>query len=262
MAGELEGNVAVITGGSRGIGRAIATRLAGDGADCLLAARSKEYLKRAAAEIAEASGRRVEYFAADLRDLGGCDALAETARRAFGGVDILVNCAGATLSGPFLELEDAAWDDGFALKFFAAVRLSRSLWPALKERHGTVINIIGGAARTPDSNFAIGGAVNAAMANFSKALAGQGLRDDVNVNAIHPGSTRTERLVGMVAAQAELAGITPEAAERARIEGEGVRRFGEPEDVANLAAFLCSPAARHIHGAAVAVDGGATKGLY
>ena len=164
--------------------------------------------------------------------------------------------------GRFVEVADEAWDDGFALKFFACVRLSRLMWPMLKERHGSIINIIGGYARTPDPDFMIGGAVNAAMANFSKALAGLGLRDDVNVNAVHPGSTRTGRLEGIIATQAELAGTTAEEAERARFEAEGVRRFGEPEDVASLVAFLCSPAARHIHGAAIAVDGGATKGVY
>ncbi len=262
MAGELDGKIAVITGGSRGIGRAIAARLAAEGADSLLAARSKQDLRGAAAEIAGASGRRAEYFAGDLRSLGGCQALAETVERAYGAVDILVNCAGATQGGPFLEVDDEVWDDGFALKFFACVRLSRLLWPMLRERRGSVINIVGGFARTPDPDFMIGGAVNAAMANFSKALAGQGLRDDVNVNAVHPGSTRTDRLVGIIGTQAELAGITPEDAERVRIESEGVRRFAEPADVANLVAFLCSPAARHIQGAAIAIDGGATKGVY
>ena len=260
--GELEGKVAVVTGSSRGIGRAIAARLAADGAECLLAARSKQDLRRAAAEITEASGRRAEYIAADLRDLGGCKALADTARRAFGGVDILVNCAGATQSGPLLGLDDEAWDDGFALKFFSSVRLARLLWPMLKERRGTVIHIIGGAARTPDPDFAIGGAVNAAMANFSKALAGQGLRDDVNVNVVHPGSTRTERLVEIMETRARHAGTTVEEAERDALERTGVRRIAEPEDVANLVAFLCSAAARHIQGTAIAIDGGATKGMY
>ena len=260
--GELEGKIAVVTGASRGIGRAIAGRLTADGAECLLAARTKQDLHRAAAEITEASGRRAEIIATDLRDLGACEALAETARRAFGGVDILINCAGATQGGPFLDLEDEAWEDGFALKFFSSVRLARLLWPALKERRGTVIHIIGGAARTPDADFAIGGAVNAAMANFSKALAGLGLRDDVNVNAVHPGPTRTERLTAMMEAGARQAGTTVEEAEKAALERAGVRRIAEPEDVANLVAFLCSPAARHIHGAAIAIDGGATKGLY
>ena len=260
--GQLEGKFAVVTGSSRGIGRAIAGRLAADGAECLLAARSKQDLRRAAAEITEASGRRAEYVAADLRDLGGCKALADTARRAFGGVDILVNCAGATQGGPFLEVGDETWDDGFALKFFSSVRLSRLLWPMLKERHGTVIHIIGGFARTPDPDFMIGGAVNAAMANFSKALAGQGLRDDVNVNAVHPGLTRTERLVEIMETRARQAGTTAAEAERATVEREGVRRIAEPDDVANLVAFLCSAAARHIQGAAIAIDGGATKGVY
>ena len=262
MPGMLTGRVAVISGGSRGIGKAIARRLAEGGCDCLLAARTAANLQNAASEIRQESGRRVEMCTTDLRTLAGCEAVLDVARNTFGRVDILINCAGATQGGRFLEQDDSIWEDGFALKFFGAVRLSRLFWPMLKERRGTVINIIGGFARTPDPDFMIGGAVNAALANFNKALAGLGLRDDVNVNAIHPGMTVTERLEELFEGRAKIANSSIEEAKRASIEKEGIRRLGEPEDVAALACFLCSDQARHIQGVAISVDGGATSGVY
>lgn len=262
MSGTLAHKVCVISGGSRGIGKAIARRLAQAGCDCLLAARTTEDLQAMARLITAESGRRVEICPADLRTLAGCQAVHVLAEKTFGGVDILVNCAGATQGGLFLEQDDSAWEDGFALKFFGAVRLARLLWPMLKARQGTVINIVGGFARTPDPDFMIGGAVNAALTNFSKALAGLGLRDDVNVNAIHPGMTVTERLEEIFAGRARLAGTSVEAAMQASMEKEGVRRLGEAEDVAELVCFLCSPKARHIQGTAISVDGGATPGVY
>ena len=125
-----------------------------------------------------------------------------------------------------------------------------------------MVQIVGGMARTPNPNFAIGGSVNAALANFGKALAGQGLLDDVNVNIVHPGQTRTERLDQMMADEASRIGETPEEVLEKTVIRQGIRRLGTPEDVAELVAFLCSPEARHITGTAISVDGGATKGLY
>ncbi len=262
MSDTLTDKVAVISGGSRGIGKAIALKLAQTGCDCLLAARSEDNLRAAADLIKQRTGRRVEVCAAELRTLAGCEAVYAVAKEFFGHIDILINSAGATQGGLFLELEDSVWEDGFALKFYGAVRLSRLFWPMLRESKGTVVNIIGGFARTPDPDFMIGGAVNAAFANFSKALAGLGLRDDVNVNAIHPGLTITERLEEIFAGRAKLANSTVEAVKRASIEKDGIRRLGQPEDVAELACFLCSSQARHIQGAAISIDGGATAGVY
>jgi NAD(P)-dependent dehydrogenase (short-subunit alcohol dehydrogenase family) len=260
--GQLDDKVAVITGGSKGIGSAIASALADEGADCVLAARTADALASTAEAISASSGRRAETVAGDLRSLEGCEALHDAAVERFGRVDILVNCAGATKAGPFLDLDDEAWIDGFALKFHAAVRLSRLFWPQLVESHGTVVNIIGGLARTPTPDIAIGGAVNAAFANFSKALAGLGLRDDVNVNTIHPGQTRTERHHTLMKARADAAGVTPEEFEQRIIDRQGIRRLGEPEDVARLAVFLCLPSSRHIQGTSISVDGGGTAGLF
>lgn len=256
------GKVAVITGGSRGIGHATALRLAAGGADCLICSLHESGLAEAAARIAAETGRRIEHHAADLRTVAGCESLFDAAGKAFDAIDILINCAGAARGGAFLELTDDIWEDGFALKFYSAVRLSRLFWPLLAASHGAVVNIVGSRARTPAADEMVGGAVNAALANFTKALAGQGLRDDVNVNIVHPGMTRTERLQEIFEYRSRHFGVAPEEFERQQIESSGVRRVGEPEDVAELVAFLCSPAARHIHGAAIAVDGGATTGLY
>jgi NAD(P)-dependent dehydrogenase (short-subunit alcohol dehydrogenase family) len=259
---ELEGKVAVVTGGSRGIGKAIANGLAKEGADVVISARTAETLEATAAGISAETGRRVVGIPADLATLDGCERLHGETLAAFDRVDVLVNCAGATKSGPFLELPDALWREGFDLKFFGAVRLSRLFWPQLVETHGTVIHIVGGMARTPNPSFAIGGAVNAALANFAKALAGQGLVDDVNVNIIHPGQVQTERLTEMMADQAAQSGRTPEEVLDETIKRQGLRRLGTPEDVAELAVFLCLPRARHIQGTAISVDGGGTKSLF
>ena len=259
---KLEDKVAVVTGGSRGIGRTIARRLAEEGCDVVISARTAETLGKTSEEISAATGRRVVPVAADLATREGCETLHATATAEFDRVDILVNCAGATKGGPFLDLGDEVWQAGFNLKFFGAVRLSRLFWPQLAAAHGSVIHIVGGMARTPNPDFAIGGSVNAALANFGKALAGLGLKDDVNVNVVHPGQTRTERLDEMMADQAARSGETPEAVLEATVKRQGIRRLGTPEDVAELVVFLCSPAARHIQGTAISVDGGATKGLY
>lgn len=256
------GKVVVVSGGSRGIGRGIATAFARAGAQTVLAASSATNLAIAAEAIAATGARRPDICAGDLRTEAGCAAVHRFVVDRHGRCDVLVNSAGATRAGSFLALEDAVWQDGFALKFFGCVRLCRLFWPLLAAAHGHVVNVIGGAARTPDPEFLIGGAVNAAMHNFSKGLAGLGKRDGVNVNAILPGMTETERVGQLLRQRAEASGQTVEAVRAAQIAKDGIARLGQPEDVAALALFLCSEAARHIQGTAIAVDGGATSGLY
>jgi NAD(P)-dependent dehydrogenase (short-subunit alcohol dehydrogenase family) len=262
MAGEFQGKVVVISGGSRGIGRAIGAAFAREGAQTALAAASADNLAAAVKTIGAAGGAAPLVVAADLRTLAGCEQVFKATNDKFKRCDILVNNAGATRGGSFFELPDDAFVDGFALKYFAAVRLTRLFWPLLKAAHGTIINIIGGAARTPGAEFLIGGSVNSAFANFSKGLAALGNRDDINVNVIHPGMVETDRVVTLFQQFAKAQNKTPEEVRKESIAKSGTRRIGQPEDVAELALFLASPRARHIQGTAISVDGGATSGLF
>src|SRR5260370_14206369 len=192
MAGEFEGKIVVSAGARGGIGRGIALEFARAGAQTVLAS-SSEQNRAAAGKMIAAQGPQPLTVAGDLRTLAACEQLFNRVNERFGRCDVLINNAGATRAGAFLELPDAVWLDGFALKFFGAVRLTRLFWPLLKASQGSLINIVGGASRTPDAEFLIGGAANAAAANFSKGLSNLGNRDNVNVNVIHPGNTDTER---------------------------------------------------------------------
>lgn len=166
-------------------------------------------------------------------------------------VDILINNAGATKRGEFEQLSEEDWADGFALKFFAAVRITRAAWPHLKQRSGSVVNIAGVGGRTPGAQFALGGSVNAAMLSLTKSLAETGLRDGVQVNAVNPGAVRTERLTRRLVQE----GIDAEEFARQA----NITRIGEPADIANLVAFIVSPDGRFLHGALIDMDGGQTK---
>jgi NAD(P)-dependent dehydrogenase (short-subunit alcohol dehydrogenase family) len=261
MAGEFDGKIVVISGASRGIGRGIALAFAREGAQTVLASSSEQNLAAAAKAIA-AEGSQPLTVAGDLRKLEACEQLFKRVNERFQRCDVLVNNAGATRAGAFLELPDAVWLDGFALKFFGCVRLTRLFWPLLKASQGSVVNIVGGAARTPDAEFLIGGAVNAAVANFSKGLSKLGNRDNVNVNVIHPGNTDTERQDELRRQRAAALGRSVDELRAEALTKSNMRRFGKPEDIAALALFLCSERARHVQGTAIAVDGGATPGHY
>jgi NAD(P)-dependent dehydrogenase (short-subunit alcohol dehydrogenase family) len=262
MAGEFQNKVVVVTGGSKGIGRAIATAFAREGASCVLAASSAANLAAATKTVAGAGGAEPLTVAGDLRTLAGCEQVFARVNERHKRCDALINCAGATRAGDFLNIPDEAWLDGFALKFFGAVRLSRLFWPMLTAAKGHVVNIIGGAARTVEPEFLVGGSVNSALSNFTKGLSRRGMRDGINVNAIHPGATATERTDTLLRQRAEASGRTVEEVRAETIAKSGVRRMAEPEDIAELTLFLCSERARHIQGTATAVDGGATPGLY
>lgn len=260
--GDFSGKVVVVTGGSRGIGRGIAEAFAREGAQTVIASTSDRNLTDAAEAIAKTGGPRPVTATLDLRKLADCEKLHALVRKGLGRCDILVNNAGATKAGNFLELSDEAWLDGFALKFFGCVRLSRLFWPMLVDAQGSIVNIGGGAARTPSADFTIGGSCNAAMANFSKALSHIGMKDGVNVNIIHPGLTATDRMQDLFAQRATAAGKTIGEISAQAIARDGIRRMAEPTDIAELTLFLCSEKGRHIQGAAIPVDGGSQPGYY
>jgi 3-oxoacyl-[acyl-carrier protein] reductase len=251
----LKGKVALVTGSSRGIGRGIALAFADEGCDLLLTGRDRPALDEVAAAI-RAKGRKAAVSVLDLREPAAPKALVDVVRHEFGHLDILVSNAGTTKRGDFFELTDADWAEGYALKFFAHVRLARAAWPLLKERRGSLVAIGGTSGRKPEKHFTIGSSVNAAVAAFTKCLADLGKIDGVQVNCIHPSLVETERQWKRIRAEVERSG-EPEATVRERFCRElGILRYGTVEDVADLVTFIVSARATWMHGATIDLDGG------
>jgi NAD(P)-dependent dehydrogenase (short-subunit alcohol dehydrogenase family) len=254
---QLTGKVAIVTGASKGIGRSIAQVLASEGMRVAIVARSRDRLASLAAPL----GDRCLVHAADLTDPSVPAALVAATMERFGRIDLLVNNAGSTKRGDFFTLSEGEWADGFGLKFFGAMRCSRAAWPHLQAVRGSIVNIIGIGGRTGSAEFAIGGAVNAALMNLTKVLADRGVKDGVRVNAINPGGIKTDRLITRLnnfaaERQIDLADVEIEMA-----KSFGVARFGEPEEIARLVAFLASPQAAFCQGSIVDADGGQTRTL-
>src|SRR5215211_795034 len=220
----LSDKVAIVTGASRGIGKAIAETLSAEGMKVILVARSRPELESLAGALPNESVVQ----AIDLRLPASANQVVAATVGKFGRLDLLVNNAGATKRGDFLSLTDEEWTDGFALKFYGAMRLSRAAWTHLQTSKGTIINIIGVGGRTGSAEFTIGGAVNAALMNLTKALADRGIKDGVRVDAINPGSIVTERLQARLRNYAKEEDIDLEEAAKRLPRQMKVERFGEP----------------------------------
>jgi 3-oxoacyl-[acyl-carrier protein] reductase len=253
----LAGKVAIVTGASKGIGRAIAQALAGEGMRLVVVARSRDLLE----ELVGPMGDRGVAVAADLMAHDAPARIVESALARFGGLDLVVNNAGSTKRGDFLALSEADWADGFGLKFFGAMRLCRAAWPHLRASAGAIVNIAGVGGRTGSAEFAIGGAVNAALLNLTKVLADRGITDGIRVNAVNPGGIATNRLQTRLRTFAAEHGIGLQDAEAQMARALGVARFGTPEEIARLVAFLASPQAAYCQGSIVDADGGQTRTL-
>ncbi|MFM9940973.1 MAG: SDR family oxidoreductase [Hyphomicrobiaceae bacterium] len=258
---ELKGKVAIVTGASRGIGEGIARILAEEGCDLFLVARSGDDLERVAASIAAAHGCRAVTHVADLLDPKAPAAAVAAAIAAFGRLDILVNNAGATKRGDFFQLNDDDWASGFGLKFFGAMRMTRSAFPYLEATKGAIVNIIGIGSRTAAGEFTIGGSVNSALVNFTKATGDIGRGKGVRVNAINPGHIATARLEGRIATAMQKTNAGREETIAKMLAGYGINRFGRPDEIGRLVAYLCSPKAEFIHGTVIDMDGGETRAL-
>jgi 3-oxoacyl-[acyl-carrier protein] reductase len=253
-------STAIVTGASQGIGRATAIRLSKDFTSIVLVARNREHLQETAA-VAQANGAKTLIVDVDLADKAAAKTVVEKALTAFGRIDALLNIAGAVPQIDLFEMTDQQWDDGMALKLHGARRLTIEAWPALKQSKGSVVLTSGNSAIFPKAPYAAVGTINAAIAALAKAFSDRGITDGVQVNSVLPGPVMTGRRQSYLDHWAPLHNMTvAEAMERFPREA-GIARYGEPEEIAELMAFLVSPVARWMTGAMLRMDGGEVKSV-
>ena len=256
----LKGKRAIVTGGNRGIGRCCALALAREGARICITARSQERLDEVIDEINGVGGEG-HPIAVDLTILESCQKVVSEAVEYFGGVDILVNCAGAARGSDILNLPTELIDDALSLKSYSYLRLSQLVIPHMRENGwGRIINIAGGAGTSPASGNIPISLANIAILNMTRALSDVVSKDGILVNTICPGLTNTQRARDVQQASANQAGIHVE--ERLQELGKELPagRIAEPEEIANVVAFLASELCSYIFGSSIYMDGGGRRG--
>jgi NAD(P)-dependent dehydrogenase (short-subunit alcohol dehydrogenase family) len=267
----LQGKRAVVTGGSLGIGKAIARELAREGVDVAIVARTKDQLEATARELAAETKRRVIPLVADVTNRAQVDAMMAQAAAQLGGLHILVNSGSppggsATATGPIETVVDEDLLHDFNVKYVGALRCARAAIPYLKDQGwGRIINISGTNARNAGN--LSGGARNTSLVHLTKTLAVQLGRFGITVNCVHPGITRTERTPRLLAARAAELGVTPEEAERRDFapdspRGNAINRMVDAAEVAYVTAFLASDKAWAVTGELVVATGGAGRAVY
>ncbi|MFY9805496.1 MAG: SDR family oxidoreductase [Candidatus Acidiferrales bacterium] len=252
--------VAIVTGASQGIGKATALRLARDFSGLVLVARNEAQLQDTA-QKAKSFGAESLVLPLDLREPASAEKIVNAALERFGRIDAVLNIAGAVPQIDLFEMTDAQWDDGMALKFHGARRLTIKAWDALKVSRGSVVLLSGLAAWDPKPGFAAVAATNAAIIALAKAFAEHGIKDGVQVNSVSPGAVMTGRRKSFFEKWAPAHNLTVEEAIKKYPEESGIARFGEPEEIADLLAYLVSAAAKWLTGASLRMDGGEFKGI-
>jgi 3-oxoacyl-[acyl-carrier protein] reductase len=252
--------VAIVTGASQGIGRATAIRLARDFSVIVLAARNAAALKETSAAVS-AAGAEAVVCDLDLSKPEAAGVVVKTAIDRFGRIDALLNIAGAVPQIDLMEMTDEQWTGGMELKFHGARRLTLKAWDALKSAQGSVVFMSGAAALEPKPGFAAVAAINAAIIALAKAFAEQGIKDGVQVNSIIPGAVMTNRRRTFMDKWAPAHGITVEEAMKKFPREVGIARYGQPEEVADVMAFMVSPAAKWMIGTSIRFDGGEIKAV-
>jgi NAD(P)-dependent dehydrogenase (short-subunit alcohol dehydrogenase family) len=253
-------SVAIVTGASQGIGQSTAIRLARDFSSIVLVARNREHLDATASRVKEA-GAEPLVIDLDLGDPGAAGQVVERTLATFGRIDALLNIAGAVPQIDLFEMTDAQWEGGLALKLHGARRLTIAAWPALKAANGAVVLMSGNSAVFPKAPYAAVGTINAAIVALAKAFADRGIADGVQVNSVLPGPVMTGRRRSYLEHWAPLHNMTVEEATTSFPKEAGIARYGKPEEIAELMAFLVSPAARWMTGSVLRMDGGEVKSI-
>lgn len=257
----IKGRRALVTGASLGIGRAVAEELAREGCDVAMVARTEDTLRRAADDIARASGRRVLAVPADASVPEAINNAVQRASQELGGpIDILVNNAGSTPEDGIDRVDFAKWQYSIALKQFGYARFAQRVLPAMRaQRWGRIVNVIGRSGHQPRPVYLAGGSVNAGLLNFTKALAEECAKDNVLVTGVNPGPIDTPRWQSLREAAVRTRGVTADQYDGRAIAGVPLGRVGTSEEVAAVVLFLCSERASFVTGEIINIDGGGTR---
>lgn len=255
-----QNSVAIVTGASQGIGRSTAVRLAKDFTAVVLVARNGDALTDVA-EAVRSAGAEPLNIALDLSRAESPETVVKTTLNQYDRIDALLNIAGAVPQIDLFEMTDEQWYGGMELKLHGARRLTIRAWDALKANKGSVVFMSGSASLDPKPGFAAVAATNAAITAMAKAFAEQGIKDGVQVNSIVPGAVMTGRRRSFLEKWALAHNVSVEEATKKFPEEAGISRYGQPEEIAELLAFMVSPSAKWMTGASVRMDGGEVKGI-
>src|SRR6266487_5747997 len=259
---QLTGKVAFVTGGSKGIGRAVAQELAQEGCDVVITARTQEPLEVAAREIAAMTNRKVVPLDGDMSKHPDVQRCVGAALEQFGRIDILVTCAGSSPGGLLEELTEEQWMSSLTLKFMGYVRTVRAVIPHMRERgEGVIVMVVGNDGLKPSYWEMTAGVANAADINFASSVAEQYGRYGVRINTVNPGPVNTDRWDTLEKAFSRDKGVSQDRAHELENRSIPFGRICEPGEVAALVTFLASPRASFINGAHIPIDGAQRKAI-
>ena len=258
----LKGKIAMVAAASRGLGFAVAQKLAEEGALVSLCSRDKAAAENAAAKIRASTGGRVLAVEANVENAAGIEAWFAATLAELGGVDLLYTNSGGPPAGATLEFDDAQWLKAFDLLFMSALRMIRLAVPVMTGRGGgSIVVATSSSVREPIQNLALSNVTRSAVASMAKTLSIELAPQGIRVNQLIPGRIATDRLTQLDAAMAARAGITVEETRKRSVGTIPMGRYGDPLEFANGAVFLLSGAAAYITGATLQVDGGAMRAV-
>lgn len=258
----MTGRVAIIGGSSKGLGKACAVRLAAEGAHVVVCARGEEELQRTAEEIRHTSGAEVLAVPSDWSRPDDIRRTVTATVDRFGRIDILVHNTGGPPPGGFFDLPDETWQQGFDLVLLSAVRMYREVIPHMrKQGWGRIVNIESTTVKEPWETLILSNVFRVGVVNLVKTLSRTLAKENILINTVCPGPFRTQRSESLLKNRAEATGKPLDAVLEEWVRDIPTGRMGEPDELANLVAFLVSDRASHITGTTIQIDGGAVRGM-